>query len=67
MNDQVLSWVTQGGELAKVRKVKSCPFKALRLPREGWPQDDLGRLSLSPWDQLWELVLEGPRISLGQI
>ncbi len=63
-NNQVLSLVTQGGELAKVRKVKSCPFKALRSPREGWPQDDLGRLGLSPWDGSWSR--KAPELAWGR-
>jgi hypothetical protein len=59
MDDQVLSWVAQGGELAKVPKtVRSCPFKASRPPKEGWPQDDSSHFDLSDLDQLWEL---GPR------
>lgn len=67
-NDQVMSWVAHGGELAKVpRKIRSCPFKALRSLREGWPRDNSGHFGLSPLDQLWELVLESPRINLGLI
>jgi len=60
-----LSWVAQGGKLVKMlRTIKSRPFKAWRLPREGWPRDELGCPSLSPLDQLGELVPEGPQISL---
>jgi hypothetical protein len=67
-NDQALSWVIQGGKLAKVpRTIRSCPFKTSRLPKEGWPWDNLGCLNLSPLDQLWELVPKDPRISLGLI
>jgi hypothetical protein len=40
--------------------IRSCPFKASRPLREGWPQDDLGHVDISPLDQLWELILKGP-------
>jgi hypothetical protein len=51
MDDQALSWVAQGGELAKVPgMIRSCPFETSRLPREGWPWDDSGRFGLSDLD-----------------
>jgi hypothetical protein len=32
--------VVQGWPAKAVGKIKGCPFKPLRPPREGWPQDN---------------------------
>jgi hypothetical protein len=49
------------------KMIRSCPFKPMRPVKEGWPWDDLGCPGLSPWEQLWELILKGLRVSLGLI
>jgi len=60
VDNQALFWVTQRGKLVKAPKtIKTCPFKASRSPKEGWPHDDFGHFDLSPLDQFWELVSKG--------
>jgi hypothetical protein len=69
MDNQALSWVAQGGELAKVLgTIKSCPFKSSRLPREGWPGDDSGSFQLKwIWTNSRSWNLEGFQINMGLI
>jgi hypothetical protein len=68
MDNYALFWDAKEDKPAKApRTIRSCPFKASRPPKEGWLGDDSGCFGLSPLDQLWELVLEGPQVSLGFI
>ncbi len=34
---------------------------------KGWPHADSSHFGVSPFDQLWELVLEGPQVNMGLI